>query len=255
MKIFLAGRTNILAGALETALREHELVWGVADEVLDDESFASRMLAEKPGAIIDISNLAQAEASETGARNVALAAKISGARLFYVSSAEVFSGRPPRTPWAWGEMDIPRPETDFGLARFAGEQMVQLILPDAVILRTHWLYAEGADDWLHNLVRTGHADANVRGNPTPAKVVAEAIRFIVSRPDVSGFVHATCEDQCTMQEAGEQVFGWLGSGRKVEPVAGEERTFALKKSVLNVLGYRTPNWRDALMEFVKKEFN
>jgi dTDP-4-dehydrorhamnose reductase len=29
---------------------------------------------------------------------------------------------------------------------------------------------------------------------------------------------------------------------------------ALKKSVLNVLGYRTPDWREALADFMKSEF-
>ena len=29
---------------------------------------------------------------------------------------------------------------------------------------------------------------------------------------------------------------------------------ALKKSVLNVLGYRTPNWKKALADFVSAEF-
>ena len=36
-----------------------------------------------------------------------------------------------------------------------------------------------------------------RGNPTSTKVVADVIRFLISRPDVSGIIHGTCEDQCT----------------------------------------------------------
>ena len=255
MKIFLTDRQSMLRGALEAALSGHALAWGEGPEVLDDEKFTARMLAEKPDVLIDLTSFARTDEAETGARNVALAAKICGARLFFLSSAEVFSGRPPRTPWAWGEMDIPRPETDFGLARFAGEQMVHLVDPDATILRTHWLYAEGADDWLHELVKTGRADDKVRGNPTSTRTVAEAIRFLLVRPDVSGIVHVTCEDQCTRAEAGDFVFSRLGRTKQVERSTGEERTYALKKSVLNVLGYRTPKWQDALEEFVHKEFN
>ena len=255
MKLFLTDPQSILQGALEEALAGHTLVRGEAAETLDDEKFTARMLAEKPDALIDTTCFVRADEAELGARNVALAAKICGARLFFLSSAEVFSGRPPRTPWAWGETDIPRPETDGGFARFSGEQMVHLVEPDAAIIRAHWLYAEGADDWLHELVRTGRADAAVRGNPTSAKVVAEVIRFLLVRPDVSGIVHATCEDQCTQAEAGDFVLARLGRGGRVEPMTGEARTYALKKSVLNVLGYRTPKWQDALAEFVKKEFN
>ena len=36
--------------------------------------------------------------------------------------------------------------------------------------------------------------------------------------------------------------------------APRPRNSALKKSVLNLLGYRTPNWKVALADFVKEEF-
>ena len=54
----------------------------------------------------------------------------------------------------------------------------------------------------------------------------------------------------------------LATMRKGEPldptiadaVAEGMKNWALKKSVLNLLGYRTPNWKDALKDFVRAEF-
>ena len=101
-----------------------------------------------------------------------------------------------------------------------------------------------------------------RGNPTSTKTVADVIKFLITKPDVSGIVHGTCEDQCTWYDLTVELFRLLGLKREVVPCTTEEfprpaprpHNSALKKSVLNLLGYRTPNWKDALAEFVKGEF-
>ena len=56
--------------------------------------------------------------------------------------------------------------------------------------------------------------------------------------------------------------GDRGFVRDIVPCTTEEfprpaprpRNSALKKSVLNLLGYRTPKWQDALRHFVDDEF-
>ena len=88
------------------------------------------------------------------------------------------------------------------------------------------------------------------------------IKFLMTKSDVSGIVHGTCEDQCTWYDLTVELFRLLGLKREVVPCTTEEfprpaprpHNSALKKSVLNLLGYRTPKWQDALAEFVKTEF-
>ena len=82
----------------------------------------------------------------------------------------------------------------------------------------------------------------------------------MEHPEVSGIVHGTCEDQCTWYEFAKEIKRLMGSRfpREIVPCTTAEfprpaprpRNSALKKSVLNVLGYRTPSWRDALADFV-----
>jgi dTDP-4-dehydrorhamnose reductase len=92
--------------------------------------------------------------------------------------------------------------------------------------------------------------------------VADVLKFLVTKPDVSGIVHATCEEQCTWYDLTVELFRLLGLKREVVPCTTAEfprpaprpRNSALRKSVLNLLGYRTPPWKDALAEFVKNEF-
>ena len=284
MKIVITGGKGMLGRTLQKELAEHEIV--VADlpdwDITDDEGFLRKLMAAAPDVVIHCAAMTNVDAceadrnlafklNEEGSRNVALACSACGARLFAISTDYVFSGEPPREPWAWSETDIPRPRTVYGLSKFSGEQMVQMLNSDATVLRIAWLYGAGGPSFIHTMAKLG-AEAGAplrvvndqRGNPTSAKAVADVIRFLLTRPDVSGIVHATCEDQCTWYDLACEVKRLLGDRfpRAVEPCTTEEfprpaprpHNSALKKSVLNVLGYRTPNWKKALADFVSAEF-
>ena len=284
MKILITGGKGMLGRTLQRELgANNELV--VADlpewDITDDAAFTSQTLAAKPDVIIHCAAMTKVDdceakrelafkLNEEGTRNVALAAKAAGARLIAISTDYVFSGEPPREPWAWGEMDIPRPRTVYGASKFAGEQMVQMIHPDdSVILRIAWLYGAGGPSFVHTMAKLGAQEGaplkvvnDQHGNPTSTKVVADVIKFLLSHPEVSGIVHGTCEEQCTWYDLTVELFRLLGLKREVVPCTTEEfprpaprpRNSALKKSVLNVLGYRTPTWKAALSEFVAEEF-
>ena len=282
MKILITGGKGMLGRTLQKELAEHEIV--VADlpdwDITDDTGFVTKVGEAKPDLIIHCAAMTKVDdcearrdlafkLNEEGSRNVALAAKACGVRLFAISTDYVFSGEPPREPWAWSETDIPRPRTVYGASKFAGEQMIQMILPEAVIIRIAWLYGSGGPSFVHTMAKLGAQEGtplkvvnDQRGNPTSTKTVADVIKFLMTKPDVSGIVHGTCEDQCTWYDLTVELFRLLGLKREVVPCTTEEfprpaprpHNSALKKSVLNLLGYRTPNWKVALAEFVASEF-
>ena len=282
MKILITGGKGMLGRTLQKELAGNEIV--VADlpewDITDDVGLMTKTVEAAPELVIHCAAMTKVDDCETnrdlafklneiGTRNVALACKACGARLIAISTDYVFSGEPPKEPWAWGEMDIPRPRTVYGASKFAGEQMIQMILPEAVILRIAWLYGAGGPSFVHTMAKLGAQEGaplkvvnDQRGNPTSTKTVADVIRFLMAKPDVSGIVHGTCEDQCTWYDLTVELFRLLGLKRGVVPCTTEEfprpaprpRNSALKKSVLNLLGYRTPKWQDALAEFVRAEF-
>ena len=291
MKILITGGKGMLGRTLQRELEGNEIV--VADlpdwDITDDTGFVTKVGEAKPDLIIHCAAMTKVDdceakrdlafkLNEEGSRNVALAAKACGARLFAISTDYVFSGEPPKEPWAWSETDIPRPRTVYGASKFAGEQMIQMILPEAVIIRIAWLYGSGGPSFVHTMAKLGAQEGaplkvvnDQRGNPTSTKTVADVIRFLMTKPDVSGIVHGTCEDQCTWYDFACELKRLLNLPnvqtsqtfkRELEPCTTEEfprpaprpHNSALKKSVLNLLGYRTPNWKDALAEFVKGEF-
>ena len=281
MKIVITGGKGMLGRTLQRELAGHEIV--VADlpewDITKDDELVERMTSVSPDVVVHCAAMTKVDdceakrdlafkLNEEGSRNVAMACKACGARLIAISTDYVFSGEPPREPWAWSETDIPRPRTVYGASKFAGEQMIQMILPDAVILRIAWLYGAGGPSFVHTMARLGAQEGpalkvvnDQRGNPTSTKVVADVIRFLLAHPEVSGIVHGTCEDQCTWYDLTVELFRLLGLKREVVPCTTEEfprpaprpRNSALKKSVLNLLGYRTPRWQDALADFVGEE--
>lgn len=275
----------MLGRTLQAALAEHALV--VADlpewDITDGTAFTARLLAEKPDVVIHCAAMTKVDDCETnrelafrlneeGTRNVALASKVAGARLVAISTDYVFSGEPPREPWAWGETDIPRPRTVYGMSKFAGEQMIQMLYPDnSVILRIAWLYGAGGPSFVHTMLKLGAQAGDPLkvvndqfGNPTSTNVVADVIRFLLTKPEVSGIVHGTCEDQCSWYDFACEIKRLTpGFTRAVVPCTTAEfprpaprpRCSALKKSVLNVLGYRTPTWQAALAAFLASSAN
>ena len=285
MKILITGGKGMLGRTLQAALAEHELV--VADlpewDITDGTAFTARLMAEKPDVVVHCAAMTKVDDCETnrdlafrlneeGTRNVALASKAAGARLVAISTDYVFSGDPPPEPWAWGETDSPRPRTVYGMSKFAGEQMIQMLYPDnSVILRIAWLYGAGGPSFVHTMLKLGAQAGDPLkvvndqfGNPTSTNVVADVIRFLLTKPEVSGIVHGTCEDQCSWYDFACEIKRLTpGFTRAVVPCTTAEfprpaprpRCSALKKSVLNVLGYRTPTWQAALAAFLASSGN
>lgn len=285
MKILITGGKGMLGRTLQAELAAHELV--VADlpewDITDGTAFTARLMAEKPDVVVHCAAMTKVDDCETnrdlafrlneeGTRNVALASKAAGARLVAISTDYVFSGDPPREPWAWGETDIPRPRTVYGMSKFAGEQMIQMLYPDnSVILRIAWLYGAGGPSFVHTMLKLGAQAGDPLkvvndqfGNPTSTNVVADVIRFLLTKPEVSGIVHGTCEDQCSWYDFACEIKRLApGFTRAVVPCTTAEfprpaprpRCSALKKSVLNVLGYRTPTWQAALAAFLASSGN
>lgn len=288
MKILITGGKGMLGRTLQRELGAkdgHDIV--VADlpdwDITKDDALVERTCAAVPDVVIHCAAMTKVDDCETnrdlafrlnedGSRNVALAAKAAGARLLAISTDYVFSGEPPREPWAWSETDIPRPRTVYGLSKFAGEQMIQMLKPDAAILRIAWLYGAGGPSFVHTMARLGADGSGAplkvvddqRGNPTSCAAVADVVRFLLTKPDVSGIVHATCEEQTTWYGLTVELKRLLGDRfpREVAPCTTAEFprpalrpcNSALKKSVLNLLGYRTPTWQAALADFVREEF-
>lgn len=283
MKILVTGGCGMLGREIISRLSpKHETLAADLPEwdITDGEDFTSRCLDFAPDVIIHAAAMTNVDGcekaaleagriNEDGSRNVAIAAVAAGARLIAISTDYVFGACPPSKNWAWSETDLPHPTSVYGATKLAGERMISMIQPAAVILRIAWLYGHGGPSFVHTMARLGSEEGEAlkvvndqRGNPTSTKVVVDVIEFILDKPELTGVVHATCENQCSWYDFAVEIFKLLKLKREVVPCTTQEYprpairpvNSALKKSVLNRLGFRTPDWRTALAEFIEKEF-
>jgi len=73
----------------------------------------------------------------TGTENLAKACKEHRIKLIYMSTCAVFDGKK-KTPYK--ESDKPNPLNVYGQTKLQGENVAKKLLPDALIIRTGWLF-------------------------------------------------------------------------------------------------------------------
>ncbi len=244
-------------------------------DITDADAIGAVIARHAPDAVIHCAAMTKVDDCETnealafrlngdGSANVARACRRCGARLVTISTDYVFSGDLPSDE-EWRETDAPAPATVYGKSKLAGENYVREILPDATILRIAWLYGAGGPSFVHTMAKLGAQDGaplkvvdDQRGNPTSTKAVADEIRFLLSRPDITGVVHGTCSGVCTWYGLTVELFRLLGLSRPVVPCTTAEfprpaprpANSALAKTVLSANGYIPPPWQSALASFV-----
>ena len=162
-----------------------------------------------------------AEADEAGAfalnavaaARVARAARAAGARLVHLSTDYVFDGAATE-PYAEDAAVAPR--SAYGRTKAAGEWAVRAEAPDALVLRTAWLYGAGGSCFPRTIARVAAERGAVSvvddqvGQPTWTRDVAVLVRDLVDAQVPGGVHHAT--------SAG--AVSWCGFARAVVAAAG-----------------------------------
>jgi len=199
-----------------------------------------------------------------GARNLALAARDTGARLIHISTDFVFDGAgsmPYRPAAPTGPVNV------YGLTKLAGERAVLETLPGrAVVVRTAWVYAAQGNNFVRTMLRVMNANKAVRvvadqvGTPTAARGLAETLWKIVAQPEIEGIHHWTdagvaswYDFAVAIAEEGVRL-GLVPDGVTVAPIATSDYPTparrpsysVLDKTSLASLGLVPIHWRERL---------
>jgi dTDP-4-dehydrorhamnose reductase len=127
---------------------------------------------------------AAARANAEGPARLAELCRRNGTRLIHVSTDYVFDGAK-GAPYA--ETDTTNPTGVYGRTKLAGEAAVMANHPDAVILRTAWVYAETGRNFLRTMLgaarrtNTLRVVADQHGCPTNADDLAHAVLGVAHR--------------------------------------------------------------------------
>lgn len=119
-----------------------------------------------------------------------------GAWLVHYSTDYVFDGSGTR-PWI--ETDAPAPLNVYGQSKLEGEQLIQAVGPQHLILRTSWVYAARGGNFAKTMLRLARERDRLTviddqfGAPTGAELLADvtahAIRHLLQHPEDAGLYH------------------------------------------------------------------
>lgn len=227
----------------------------------------------KPYAIINCAAYTAVDACETnqdiafkvntiGPRNLAIAARETGAKLLHVSTDYVFDGTK-ETPYY--ESDPICPQSVYGSTKAEAEKMVQQMADRYFILRTAWLYGDGKN-FAKTMLRLAETNDTVKvvgdqyGTPTSAYELAKGIDSLLFS-DNYGLFHATCEGSCNWAEFAAEIFRLAGKDTKVQAITTAEYGAPANRPAHSVLenymfkmtnGYLFADWHDAIEKYLKE---
>lgn len=197
-----------------------------------------------------------------GPRNLSIAARETGAKLFQVSTDYVFSGNAAE-PYV--ETDRPDPQSVYGSTKLAGEQFVRDFADRYFIIRTAWLYGEGKN-FAATMLRLAESNDTVRvvrdqyGTPTSALELAKMMH-VLEPTENYGIFHGTCEGQCSWADFAAEIFRQAGKNTNVEYITTAEYPTPAKRPAYSVLenqmlhlttDFKMQQWQDALSVYLKE---
>ena len=196
------------------------------------------------------------------------AAHEAGAKMIHVSTDYVFSGTNCR-PYV--ETDATRPVSAYGRTKWAGEEILQEVCPDAVIIRTAWLYSEFGNNFVKTVLRLGKERDELGfvfdqiGTPTYAGDLAAAILTVVDSGErdafVPGIYHFSNEGVCSWYDFTVKILEVAGIECRVRPIETKDYpTKAVrppysvlnKKKIRETYGIVIPHWEESLRVCMEK---
>lgn len=168
-------------------------------------------------------NIARA-INATGVAWLAERCRDTAAMLIHYSTDYVFDGKA-NSPYP---TDHPKkPINAYGQSKSEGEDAILASGADHLILRTSWLYAPWAKNFVRTIARFGAEKPTLRvvndqrGRPTSAEHLADiTLRMITA--NARGTHHATDGGECTWFDFASAIVSDLGLPARVEPCTSDE---------------------------------
>lgn len=284
MKILITGSNGQLGNEMRVLSKEHgKHQYFFTDVIQADDTYLlditdkAAVSAFVEAHSIDLivncaayTNVDKAEEDEATAQKInadALAVLGSqGIRVIHVSTDYVFSGDE-HVPCR--ESDPVAPRTAYGRTKYMGEKNLLAACPEAVILRTAWLYSTYGNNFVKTMIRLGQEKEKLGvvfdqiGTPTYAADLAWAIFTVIETPAWHpGVYHFTNEGVCSWYDFTIAIHELAGIKKcQVRPILSEEYQYKTPRPHYSVLdkskfkktfGVEIPHWREALIRCIKK---
>ncbi len=279
MKILIIGSGGQLGTDCISVLKNQHRVTAVDYPEIDitsRQSVAQTCKTAKPEIIINCAAFTAVDACETereaawkvnaeGPRIISETIKAAGGRLIHISTDYVFDGNKP-VPESYLESDPVNPLSEYGRSKLAGEKVVLDKLPEAIVLRTAWLYSAHGPNFLKTMLRLALSDPargfaivdDQFGSLTWSYTLALQIERLIDTP-LSGIIHTTSEDYSSWFQAACYFLEKMGVEHSFAPCSTADYPTAasrpinsiLENGVLNSKGISVfRSWQEDVDQFV-----
>lgn len=281
-RYLIAGAGGMLGTALQRVLAARgadfvaprEAEFDITDEVAVagvTRGFAETLGEGEAGVLVNaaaFTNVERAEddeelayrVNETGARLLASAARAAGLGFVHVSTDFVFDGA---KTGPYVETDSPNPLSVYGASKLAGERAVFDADPNALIVRTAWVFGAGDANFPTKILDLARRESRLSvvrdevGSPTYTIDLANGVVDLVE-VGASGVYHLTGGGSCSRFELAREVLTLAGLDVAIEPTTASafpSKAARPANSVLDcgkaaALGVVMPDWHDALGRFM-----
>ncbi|MBO5244122.1 MAG: dTDP-4-dehydrorhamnose reductase [Muribaculaceae bacterium] len=199
-------------------------------------------------------------------KNIAEVAADYGVKVIHVSTDYVFDGTA-HAPYK--ESDKVNPISTYGTTKRKGEMVLLSMSPDAVIIRTAWLYSPYGNNFVKTMMRLGSERSELGvvcdqiGTPTYALDLAEAIYTILTaRQWVPGIYHFSDEGVCSWYDFTKAIHRIAGiKSCNVKPIATDDYPTLAARPPYSVLdktrikktyGITIPHWEESLVDCINR---
>ncbi|BES84179.1 NAD(P)-dependent oxidoreductase [Pectobacterium araliae] len=281
MKILLTGANGQLGRCFQDRLPADWQVWATDTaelDITDYEKVLTAVKAFQPDAIVNAAAYTAVDKAEsepelaelvnkTGPENLALAAKEVGARLVHVSTDYVFDGNA-TVPYV--ETDKTNPLGVYGKTKLDGEIAVSHVFPDAIIIRTAWVFSEYGNNFVKTMLRLAKERdelsivSDQRGCPTYAGDIAQAIIDLLNKAIIGEIYHYCGDEEISWYGFAEVIFaqalkkGILVKTPKIKPITTEQYPTPASRPAYSSLncnkikksGVNPSNWERAISDII-----
>jgi dTDP-4-dehydrorhamnose reductase len=279
-EILVTGGSGQLATALAAASPGRVRVAGRPTMDFDRPETLDALFDSPPAILVNAAAWTAVDAAEAqpdaarranalGPARLAVLCQRHRTRLIHISTDYVFDGAK-GTPYV--EDDPTNPTGVYGATKLDGEHAVTSACPDAVILRTAWVYAEGGRNFVRTMLNAARKTdrlrvvADQRGNPTNADDLAGAILAIAGAlrdGAPGGLFHTAGTGDTTWHGLAEAIFaaarpaGWPVPD--VQPIATQDWPTPARRpadsrldctKLHRTFGVRLPDWQSSLRRAV-----
>jgi dTDP-4-dehydrorhamnose reductase len=267
---------------LAAAYPAYEFIFTDRDEMLIDDAAAVQQYFDRyqPAWCINCAAYTAVDKAETdqenaysvnaeGPRVLAAASKANQARFIHISTDYVFNGE---SPVPYKEESPTGPLNVYGLSKLKGEQLCLQNNPDAIIIRTAWVYSSFGNNFVKTMMRLMRERESINvvgdqiGSPTYAADLAQCIMQIVAGTDLQivhwhpGIYHYSNHGRISWYDFAVAIKELINSNCTVNsistgqyPTPAKRPAFSLldTQKIQTVFHCNIPFWKDGLQRCLK----